>query len=204
MLVKKIDHAYKNFDADKFLKSLKGFESENLLHLVTDHIIPSIKNYNNANDQNYSYFEQYLKDLISTGEFFEKMKKSFEILFKFENQLREQIWNTAYVLLFKKQKICLLLNFETVYSQANTEIVFLLDKFNYSEKNKLELDYIRKKLDQNVKEIWTEVYKKKSWEEIYKTFISPEFTEVNSLKNSKKWYKEVHPEALELEHVEIN
>ena len=204
MLVKKIDHAYKNFDADKFLKSLKGFESENLLHLVTDHIIPSIINYNNANDQDHGYFEQYLKDLISTGEFFEKMKKSFEILFKFENQLREKIWNTAYVLLFKKQKICLLLNFETVYSQANTEIVFLLDKFNYSEKNKLELDYIRKKLDQNVKEIWTEVYKKKSWEEIYKTFISPEFTEVNSLKNSKKWYKEVHPEALELEHVEIN
>ena len=204
MLVKKIDHAYKNFDADKFLKSLKGFESENLLHLVTDHIIPSIINYNNANDQDHGYFEQYLKDLISTGEFFENIKKDFEILFKFENQLREKIWNTAYVLLFKKQKICLLLNFETVYSQANTEIVFLLDKFNYSEKNKLELDYIRKKLDQNVKEIWTEVYKKKSWEEIYKTFISPEFTEVNSLKNSKKWYKEVHPEALELEHVEIN
>ena len=202
--MKKIDHAYENFDTDKFLKSLKGFESENLLHLVTEHVIPSIKNYNNANDQNHCYFEQYLKDLISTGEFFEKMKKSFEILFKFENQLREKIWNTAYVLLFKKQKICLLLNFETVYSQANTEIVFLLDKFNYSEKNKLELDYIRKKLDQNVKEIWTEVYKKKSWEEIYKTFISPEFTEVNSLKNSKKWYKEVHPEALELEHVEIN
>ena len=202
--MKKIDHTYQNFDADKFLKSLKGFESENLLHLVTEHVIPSIKNYNNANDQNHCYFEQYLKDLISTGEFFEKMKKSFEILFKFENQLREKIWNTAYVLLFKKQKICLLLNFETVYSQADTEIVFLLDKFNYSEKNKLEFDYIRKKLDQNVKEIWTEVYKKKSWEEIYKTFISPEFTEVNSLKNSKKWYKEVHPQALELEHVEIN
>ena len=202
--MKKIDHTYQNFDADKFLKSLKGFESENLLHLVTEHVIPSIKNYNNANDQNHCYFEQYLKDLISTGEFFEKMKKSFEILFKFENQLREKIWNTAYVLLFKKQKICLLLNFETVYSQADTEIVFLLDKFNYSEKNKLKHDHIRKKLDQNVKEIWTEVYKKKSWEEIYKTFISPEFTEVNSLKYSKKWYKEAHPEALELEHVEIN
>jgi len=138
--MKKIDHAYENFDADKFFDSLKEFESENLLDLVTDHIIPSIKNYNNANDQNHCYFEQYLKDLISTGEFFEKMKKSFEILFKFENQLREQIWNTAYVLLFKKQKICLLLNFETVYSQADTQIVFLLDKFNYSEKNKLELN----------------------------------------------------------------
>ena len=202
--MKKIDHAYENFDADKFLNSLKEFESENLLDLVTEHVIPSIKNYNNANDQNYCYFEQYLKDLISTGEFFEKMKKSFKILFKFENQLREKIWNTAYVLLFKKQKICLLLNFETVYSQADTEIVFLLDKFNYSEKNKLKHDHIRKKLDQNVKEIWTEVYKKKSWEEIYKTFISPEFTEVNSLKYGKKWYKEAHPEALELEHVEIN
>ena len=201
--MKKIDHAYQNFDADKFLNSLKEFESESLLNFVTDHIIPSIKNYNEANDEN-GFFEQYVKDLVSTGEFFEKLKKSFEIVFKFENRLKEGVWNTAYVLLFKKQKICLLLNFETVHSLADTEIIFLLDKFNYNEKEKLSFDHIKKKLYQNLKDIWTEVYKKKSWEDIYKTFISTEYNHVRSLKFNKKYYKEAHPEALELEHVEIN
>ena len=104
--MKKIDHAYQNFDADKFLNSLKEFESESLLNFVTDHIIPSIKNYNEANDEN-GFFEQYVKDLVSTGEFFEKLKKSFEIVFKFENRLKEGVWNTAYVLLFKKPLIYL-------------------------------------------------------------------------------------------------
>ena len=56
----------------------------------------------------------------------------------------------------------------------------------------------------NLKDIWTEVYKKKSWEDIYKTFISTEYNHVRSLKFNKKYYKEAHPEALELEHVEIN
>ena len=201
--MKKINHTYENFDPDNFLNSLKEFESENLIDLVINHIIPSIKNYNDVNDQN-NYFEQYLMDLISTGEFFEKMKQNFEILSKFENRLRERIWNTAYVLLFKKQKVCLLLNYETVHSMAHTQIVFLLDRFEYSEKDKLDFEYLKKKLNQNLKDIWTEVYKKKSWEDICKTFISPEFKQVKSLNFGTKYYKEAHPEALELDHVKIN
>ena len=201
--MKKIDHAYENFDTDKFINSLKEFKSESLNLFITDHIIPSINNYNSVNDED-NCFERYLADLISTSEFFEKMKKKFDVLFKFENRLREGIWNNAYVLLLKKQKICLLLNFETVHSQAHTEIVFLLDKFNYSEKDKLSFNHIKEKLYINLKNIWTEVYKKETWESIYKTFLSPDYNQVSSLNFGKKYYKEVHAQALELEHEEIN
>ncbi len=202
--MKKIDHAYKNFDPQKFLELLKNFDSEVQAHFINDYIIPCIKDYNNVNDQD-GLFELYLKDLISSGEFFENMNKKFDVLFKFENLINEDFcWNTAYVLLFKKEKICLLLNFESVTSIAANDVIYLLDQFNYSEKDKLDIKHLKEKLNEMTKDIWTKVYKNETWEETLKRFKSPEYDQVSSIKFGKKYYKESHPEVLELEHVEIN
>lgn len=202
--MKKIDHAYENFDPQKFLELLKNFDSEVQAHFIEGYIVPCIKGYNNVNDPD-GLFELYLKDLISSGEFFENMNKKFDVFFKFENLINEDFcWNTAYVLLFKKEKICLLLNFESVTSIAANDVIYLLDQFNYSEKDKLDIKHLKEKLNEMTKDIWTKVYKNETWDEILKRFKSPEYDHVSSLKFGKKYYKEAHPEALELEHVEIN
>jgi len=200
--MKKIDHAYENFDPQKFLKTLKKFDSEMQRDLINNCIIPSINNYNDVNDEN-GFFSIYLKDLVCSGEFFKKIKKHFEILYIFENQIyKDGYWNYAYVLLFKKEKICMLFNFE--FERNSNDVAYLIDQFSYKEKDKLNIKNIKKKLNEHTKKIWDNIYPEENWEDTYQKFDSPEYSQVSSLNYGKKFYKEFHPEALELEHVEIN
>ena len=201
--MKKINHAYKNFDATKFLKSLEKFDSELQRDLIDDFIIPSIKGYNDVNDED-GFFSLYLKDLVATGEFFKKIKKQFEVGFLYHNSIyTDGYWNFAYVLFFKKAKKCILFNFE--FERNGNDMAYVVDRFSYEEKkNKLDFTYLKKKFNQHTKKIWDKIYPKETWDQTYKKFDNPEYIQVSTLNFGKKFYNEFHSEALKLEHVEIN
>ena len=63
--MKKITHAYQNFNIDKFLSAIKNFKEETTREFVIDVIISSIDGYNKSGDDEI-YFEMYLEQLVKT------------------------------------------------------------------------------------------------------------------------------------------
>ena len=102
--MKKIVHAYKNFNIDKFLQLLKDFKETSTHEFINNMIIPSIDGYNSSDDGDL-YFHMYLEQLVTTGEFFDKLKNYFTINHFYENVIYEDgYWNGAFLLFCKKDK----------------------------------------------------------------------------------------------------
>jgi len=198
--MKKIDHTYENFDADIFFETLNNLKSETQGDFISKYIIPSINGYNEANDEDGN-FSVYLKDLVATGEFFKNIKNGLSVFFKFRNSIyKDRLWNFAYVLFFKKQKVCFLFNFE--FEWHGNDKVYLIDKFNYNEKDILP-DALENKLDQHTKSFWSKLNPDENWTETVKKFDNPKYIATNSLDFGKKYYEDYHSEALNLEHIEV-
>ena len=200
--MKKIDHTYKNFNIDKFLKLLKNFNSTSTHDFINDIIISSIDRFNSSDDEDL-YFHMYLEQLVTTGEFFDKLKNYFTINHFYENVIYEDgYWNGAFLLFCKKDKAYRLFNVE--YERNSNDVIYLLDTIKSPTDNKTILDdkYLLKILDKHTKKYWGDLYPEKPWDEVYKEFDSPKYIKV---KNSnffyeKKYYEKNYKEALELEH----
>ena len=198
--MKKINHAYKNFDIDKFLQALKGCKETSTREFIMDIIIPSIDGYNSSDDED-GYFQIYLHELVISGEFFVKLKKSFTISHFFENCIYEDgMWNTAFVLFCKKDKTYRLFNI--FYERNGNDSIYLLDSISNTKNTKLDDQYFTKILDRHTKKFWGDAYPEKSWDEVYKEFDSPKYTKVKNLNHGKKFYEEYYSEGMEFEHKE--
>jgi len=149
--MKKIDHVYKNFNVDKFLKLLEDFKDTSTHEFINNIIIPSIDGYNSSDDGDL-YFHMYLEQLVTTGEFFYKLKNYFIINHFYENVIYEdRYWNWAFYYFVRKIKHINYLIFE--YERNNNDAIYLLDTIKSSTDNKTILDdkYLIKILDKHTK-----------------------------------------------------
>ena len=202
--MKKITHAYQNFNIDKFLSAIKNFKEETTREFVIDVIISSIDGYNKSGDDEI-YFEMYLEQLVKTGEFFFKLKKYFTITNFFENSIYEDgYWNVAFVLFSNKDNTYRLFNI--AYERSGNDVIYLLDLLTNTKNTKPDDKYFKKILDAHTKKIWGTLYPEKSWEELCQEFDSPNYTKKKKSQNSIcygiKYYKEYYKEGMELDHIE--
>lgn len=196
--MKKINHAYKYFNLDKFLLLLKDCKHTSTREFIMDIIIPSIDGYNSSDDED-GYFQMYLEELVNTGEFFVKLKKYFTINHFYENCIYEDgYWNAAFVLFCKKDKIHRLFNI--AYERNGNDEVYVLDAISDSKIKKVNDLYHMKILDNHTKKIWKDA--EKSWDEVYKEFDSPKYTRVKNFNYGKKFYEKHHSEGMQFEHKE--
>ena len=203
--MKKIDHAYKNFNIDKFLQLLKDFKETSTHEFINNIITPSIDGYNSSDDEDL-YFHMYLEQLVTTGEFFDKLKNYFTINHFYENVIYEDgYWNGAFLLFCKKDKAYRLFNFE--YERNNNDVIYLLDTIKSPTDNKTILDdkYLLKILDKHTKKYWGDLYPEKSWDEVYKEFDSPKYRKVKSSNffYDKKYYEENFSEGMKFDHEDV-
>lgn len=202
--MKKITHAYQNFNIDKFLSAIKNFKEETTREFVTDIIIPSIDGYNKSGDDEI-YFEMYLEQLVKTGEFFFRLKKYFTITHLFENSIYEEgYWNVAFVLFSNKDNTYRLFNI--AYERSGNDVIYLLDLVTNIKNDKPDDKYFEKILDAHTKKFWGNLFPKKSWEELYQEFDSPNYTKGKNSQSSIcygiKFYEEHYKEGMELDHTE--
>ena len=194
--MKKIDHAYKNFNIDKFLKLLEDFKDTSTHQFINNIIIPSIDGYNSSDDGDL-YFHMYLEQLVTTGELFYRLKNYFIINHFYENVIYEDgYWNEAFLLFCKKDKAYRLFNFE--YERNNNDVIYLLDTIKSSTDNKTILD-------KHTKKYWGGLYPEKSWDEVYKEFDSPKYRKVNcsNFFYDKKYYEENFSEGMKFDHEDV-
>jgi|TARA_R110000772_G_scaffold214949_2_gene325427 hypothetical protein len=218
--MKKINYFYQNLSIDKLIDILNSLESERP-DLIVEKLTKCVKGYNNLNDEE-EFFETYLSDVLTSGQFFLNFKEYFTINCYYENIIYEdRLWNNSYTLYCKKDNKHRLINTEFTDSPAN-DVFSILDtvedqdfkkiqkefkypiiKELYSSKMYSYHSYHMSILDKHVEKEYVEMFNDKD-QGVF--FTNPKKPYYKSCINFN-WDKSDHKEANELEHVsesEIN
>ena len=199
---RKITHFFKNLNINKLLSILNNWKPE-LVYDLAEKITECVKGYNEINDKE-EHFKSYLAPLLSSGEFFLKLKPHFRIISCYDCIMYEDtLWNEAYVLYSSKDKKYRLINIE--FRSNMHDSFFILDTTTEKKYKKIsdKKNYYMKILNIYIEKEYDYMFKNKGIDDdFFKDKNPPYYRSVKSLILPKTFYNTYHKEALFLDHIE--